>query len=306
MDNAAWTKANCTVLANQTASPSGYVDADEVTTTSTSHALFAGATVTASTAYTFSFYVKRGTMTDLAYRVFNLTAGTDIVAPTSYYSQTTASGWSRVTLTFTTPVGCTSVRVYPISNSGVTGTVYLWGAQLEAGAYVTSYVKTEAAAVTRVIDRFTKLSISSLINSQEGTLFVEMSALDSLMGTSILSLSDGTANNNLYIGYTATTNQISAVFSSGGVAQAVFNTTAFNVTQSNKIAVSYKVNDIKMYVNGTLVGSDTNANVPAAGTLNEFSSDFGQNSFPLAANISQALIFPTALTPAQLAELTTL
>ena len=61
-----------------------------------------------------------------------------------------------------------------------------------------------------------------------------------------------------------------------------------------------------MYVNGTLVGSDTSAAMPAAGTLNEFSSDFGQGSFPLAANISQALIFPTALTATQLAELTAL
>ena len=99
-------------------------------------------------------------------------------------------------------------------------------------------------------------------------------------------------------------NQISSVFASGGVAQAVLNSFAFNVTEQTKIAVSYKTNEVKMYVNGTLIGTDTSATMPAAGTLNEFSSDFGQLSFPLAANIKQAIIFPTALSNADLAALT--
>jgi hypothetical protein len=50
---------------------------------------------------------------------------------------------------------------------------YIYGAQLEAGAYATSYIPTLGAAVTRGLDACSKTGISSLIGQTEGTLFVE-------------------------------------------------------------------------------------------------------------------------------------
>ena len=303
-DNAAWTKANCTVTSNQTESPSNYVDADLVTTTSTSHALFAAAAVTASTAYTFSFYVKRGTMTDLAYRVFNLTAGTDIVTPTSYYSQTTASGWSRITLSFTTPLGCTSARVYPISNSGVTGTAYLWGAQLELGSYATSYIPTLAAVVTRGADVCSKTGISSLIGQTEGTMFVECSALADDATNRRITISDGTANNRIYISYKNYTNQLRIEVISAG--SSVFDSTytIADITQTAKIAVAYKLNDFAFYVNGVQVAVDTSGAVPTSMSVFKFEDGAGGNVF--FGKVNQAILFPTRLTNAELATLTTI
>jgi hypothetical protein len=340
--NTSWLAVQASITANQNVSPSGYQDADlivENTANAAHHVNNSAGISSTAGVHTASAFFKKNTKnfgfiqiatdgaTNRYTAVFDLVNGT-VTSTTTVGSPTSTSnsivdygnGWYRVSVSTQHTSGTLFVVIglsnsatptysatgYPTYTGNGTDSIAMWGTQLELGSYATSYIPTLSTSVTRVIDRFTKLSISSLINSQEGTLFVEMSALDSLMGTSILSLSDGSPDNNLYIGYTATSNQISSVFASGGVAQAVFNTTAFNVTQSNKIAVSYKANDMKMYINGTLVGSDTNANVPAAGTLNEFSSDFGQNSFPLAANISQALIFPTALTATQLAELTTL
>ena len=299
LDNAAWTKTNCTVLANQTSSPSGYVDADEVTTTSTLHALFAVATVTASTAYTFSFYVKRGTMTDLAYRVFNITAGTNIVAPTSYYSQTTASGWSRITLTFTTPVGCTSARVDLIANSGVTGTVYFWGAQLEAGAYATSYIPTLGASVTRVDDACSKTGISSLIGQTEGTLFLEVEVIDTVTSTRQLQISDGTSNNRIQLA-SLSGNFTPAIVTSGVVQASLSVAIPSGVV---KIALAYALNDIAFYLNGSSVGTDTSATIPACSRL-DLGGALGSNI--MTGGIRSAILFPTRLTNQQLQELTSL
>jgi hypothetical protein len=153
-------------------------------------------------------------------------------------------------------------------------------------------------------DSFVKTGISSLINSQEGTLFFELAADSINTGTSILSLSDGTSSNTLYAGFSSTNNSYVAQFIVGGVAQNNFTGTLTNIQAMNKFAISYKANDIKMYINGTLVASNTSATMPAAGTLTKFASDLGQNSFRLYGRLSQALIFPTALTATQMAEIT--
>ena len=133
-----------------------------------------------------------------------------------------------------------------------------------------------------------------------------MAAFSSNTGTSLLSLSDGGTTNNIYIGFSSTTNQISAVLYANGSAQGGVNSFSYDVKQMNKIAVSYKTNEFKLFINGSLVGTDTNATMPNANTLNKFSSDFGQGSFKLAAELNQAIIFPTALTDSECIALTTI
>jgi hypothetical protein len=130
-DNATWELGNNTVTANQDTAPDGTVTADLVTLTDISHNPHQQITVSASTDYTFSFYAKR-TAADLKYSVYDISNGADIVASTSYFSSTNSSTYSRISVSFTTPVGCTVIWVFAVRDSGVTGTFYLWGAQLEA------------------------------------------------------------------------------------------------------------------------------------------------------------------------------
>ena len=117
--------------------------------------------VIASSNYTWSFYAKKGTSTDITYRVYDVSNGSNIVSPTNYYSQL-STDWERVSLNFTTPSGCTSVFVYLTSDSVEIGDIFLWGAQLEQQTQAETYAKTTGLPVT--IDLFTENNYGTMTN----------------------------------------------------------------------------------------------------------------------------------------------
>jgi hypothetical protein len=71
------------------------------------------------------------------------------------------------------------------------------------------------------------------------------------------------------------------------------------------VAFAYKQNDFALYVNGTAQGTDTSGNVPT-GMAQLIINDYLSAGFNSANAYSQAILFKTRLTNAQLAELTTL
>jgi hypothetical protein len=188
-NNAYWTQ-NATVTANSTISPSGYQDADTLTDASNSYLdVRRSFTITASTAYTFSTFVKKttGTLTNYAgigfsggggvetgYAIFNTTTGVvnlaDIAGGFVLSAKSTSYGdYYRFEMTFTTGQTSLLVLIYPaLSQNGTTlssdaqGSNVFWGAQLEAAAYATSYIPTLGAAVTRGADAASKTSVSVL------------------------------------------------------------------------------------------------------------------------------------------------
>ena len=169
--NIAWLK-NFVNYVGTTTAPNNTNTASTLNATSTSNVVRQAATVLASTKYVFSFYVKRGTATNLKYAIYNISGSSFIIGPTSYYSST-SNEWSRITVAFTTPVGCTSVGVYVMSDTGSTGTASFWGAQLEKKEFVTSYIPnpTTGSAV-RSADYCTATLPSGLISTTQGTVVV--------------------------------------------------------------------------------------------------------------------------------------
>ncbi len=189
--NAPWTSISSSSAANNTAiAPDATQTASTVTTTAAAHGYRQAVTVTAGSTYTFSFYAKLGTMTQASYSVFNITQATELITATSYTSKVNAAGWSRIQVTFTVPTGCTSVGCYPVRDSGATGTIFIWGCQLELGNMATTFVPC-SPAVTNVN---LQSNFASGWNLQGSTLTT--GATDPLGGTSALTLSaSATAGN---------------------------------------------------------------------------------------------------------------
>jgi hypothetical protein len=204
---------------------------------------------------------------------------------------------NRVTLTFTPTAGSLILTV--------TGSVLDW--QLEAGAYATSYIPTVASTVTRNADVISKTGISDLINSPEGALFVEMSALSNDGSLRNITLNDGTINNEIRLFYSSISNTITYRILVGGTIIVNSINSVTTTTLFNKIAIKWKQNDFKMFVNGSIVsGSVTTGNSFSANTLNRLNFSRANSNEPFAGKIKSLQVYPTALSDAQLESLTTL
>ena len=181
-DDAYWTKTNATILANQIISPDGTLTADGIITTGAPTQLGRFINLTSGIPYTLSVFAKKNTsetlqlVIDIAggaglFSFFNLNTGTVTTTGagvTRAAISDVGNGWYRcLVAATTTTVGNTPT----IRGSGI----YIWGAQLEAGAFATPYIPTVAAQVTRLADTavMTGTNFSSWFNPSEGTLFVE-------------------------------------------------------------------------------------------------------------------------------------
>ena len=244
-----WTVANASITTNTTTAPDGTSDADTFTAAATSHNLRQAITVSPGTTYTFSFYAKRGTMTDLQYSVYNNTGGSNIIAPTSYYSSTSGSAWSRISVTFTAPAGCVSASVYPFRDSGSTGTAFIWGAQLEAGAFASSYIPTTTGSVARVATSLTRSwtfdtnNFSGYLQAYPGFASTETSATNPVFSA----YKD--ANNYLTITHPTTSGRMDLNLAIGGTT-ATAQVTGLTWAKGDKLDIRFRksASGIKLWV----------------------------------------------------------
>lgn len=296
IDNGAWAKTSITVTANTTISPDGLQNADSIEYTGSGNGRATQTLSLGAGTYTASVYAKlvSGTGT---FRIFLVVDGA-----TQSLTFTPTNEWERYTFTVTAATGLTQ---YQLRGSAGTPTVAFWGAQIEAGAYVTSYIPTLGAAVTRGTDSAYKASISTLIGQTEGVAFIDF-VWNGLTGVGsyprIIELwSD--SNNHIQLYTIAGTTSWDWEISNGGTVQFAGSSTM--ALGRNKIAIGYKLNDMVIYKNGTLVASDTSCTVPATSALGVAGSYVGSVA-QLAASVNQTLLFKTRLSNSELVSLTTL
>lgn len=168
--NAAWTKtssgggSNPVVTADQTTAPDGATTADKVVfaapvsgdqsfVTSTSFATAAAST------YAGSFWVKAFDTGDVGKTIlFRHVAGS------AFTSVVLTASWQRVSAAEVAAGASATLDIgLRPAVGGSTGTVscYLWGADVELGAYASSYIPTTSGSVTRNAD---VLSFSAVAN----------------------------------------------------------------------------------------------------------------------------------------------
>ena len=196
--NVVWGKTNITATAAAAVSPDGTTDASKMEATATGVATVGSrSVVVAATSATYSLYVKQGTGATTAntFLLRNGTTATNLISGSLNYTTgvwTYSLGSTGVTVT---DAGNGWWRLQIAASSGITSgdtlTVYygwagtsavtagehffLWGAQIEAGAFPSSYIPTVASQVTRTADNtlIQTPNFAPWYNQPEGTLFVE-------------------------------------------------------------------------------------------------------------------------------------
>jgi hypothetical protein len=327
-DNATWVKSAATVTANATTAPDGATTADKLVedATSNAHAIQQGVTVANATVYTYSCFAKKAERKylrliggtgftasvnfDLDDGSFTITAGTPTVAV-----QALPNGWYRCSITATTSNTFIQPNVSMTTTAGGTGAytgdgtsgIFIWGAQLEAGSFASSYMKTEGATFTRSADVITKTGASDLIGQTEGTLFaeIEVSTLLGATGRAFIEVGDGTMDNRYFIAFTgAESNTIRAAFFEGNVLKADIRIPV-PTAGIYKVAAGFKSSDSALYVNG-VSGIETSNLAFFSMSLNQIViGALFDGSASLNGLIRSVAISPNRLSNAELIALTT-
>lgn len=345
-DNAVWTKTRATVTANATTAPDGSLTAyklvEDTTATNTHHINVAGGLVTFSAVpYAASIFLKAGERTRAnAYVVdsvgivsgtlstFDLVAGS-VISGAQCAIQNVGLGWYRVTLLFTPAAGIVpssgALRVMP--NNGTTNSytgdgtsgLYIWGAQLEASPFPTSYIPTVASAVTRVADTSTSAqttraadvasmtgaNFSSWYRQDEGSFVAEVnqqSTATSFSGT-VFSVSDGTNQEAIELYRRASDATMRLTIVDGGFNQAFANAGVTTVA-SLKTSISYKLNSCSITLNGAVPTTDTAATIPSVDQM-RLGSIIGVGTTFTNGHLRSISYYPKALTSAELQALST-
>ena len=295
-----WGSTRSAIVADSIMSPDGTVNAskmkDDGSTGTDTSQRFLSVIVANGLDYTFSVFAKKGSMDFVALRTGNFSNGggtgetffnlaTGAVGTT--YTFHTASiekypnGWYRCSIKFTAGTDLSGTVLIRQASANGTSTVpldgnsfiYLWGAQFEQKSYATSYIKTTSnISSTRSAETCNSAGNSSTFNSEQGILFAEIArpVNDSVIRS--IALSDGSLSDVVLIQYY--NNNIGVVVKVGSAVQAVFavSNTDLNL---NKIAISWAVNNFKVYVNGSLAGTDTSGSTFSSGTLTTLNFDNG-------------------------------
>jgi len=287
--------SNVTRTANYNESPEGVDNATRLQFTANGY--LGNTTQSGSTQYTLTCYAKRNDSGTQSVGFFTNGSG----AVNSAWSLT--SEWQRFTYTYT------STNTSFIGIAGLSGAdVSVYGFQIEAGSYATSYIPTEGSSVTRNADVCNGAGNSEVFNDSEGVLYAEISALSNTADASkFISISDETYNNRASIMFSnGSTNQIRTFLRVGGVAQIDVYDSVTDVTDFNKVAFSYKENDFKVYINGSLVSSDTSGSVWASGTITKLSfSEINTSLGLFNGKVKDLKLYNTALSDSELETLTT-
>ena len=318
-----WTKSGSTIVENATTSPDGSLNASKLVegTGAGAHRLRAtNATITPGTV-TQTIFAKAAERTwilvqenDMGGYYFNLSTGvvgSSSGLPDSNTITSVGDGWYKITVTITTANAFAKFSLYPATgdnSSSYTGDgssgIYIYGAQLEAGNFSTSYIPSYGTATTRAADVCANAGSASTFNSEEGVLYAEISALANDGVSNRLSISDGTISDRVFIAYN-TSNEVWIMVNVGGAVRWQ-TTNAIDITVFHKIAVRWANADFSLWVDGSEVDSQSSGTTFPASTLTELSFDDGGGGNDFYGNTKQILVFNTALSDTELEKLTTL
>jgi hypothetical protein len=287
------------VTTNFAISPDGTQNASRVifdlnggTSSSDFSQLQCNVTASSGVSHTTSIYMKSNNSNTYNVTIVDVAGSTHIVSVTSE--------WQRFDKTATLSSSNMRIRTRGSESSSDVTDILIYGAQLEQQSYATSFIPTGGLTITRAAETCNNSKPS--VNSTEGVLYAEIGALADDGTFRLVSVSDGTNNNTVKLGYRSDSNNIYYEVRVSGSATAFQLYSTSDITQFHKVAVKYKVNDFAMWVNGTQVLTDTSGAVPTG--LNSVQFTRGDSDSIFYGKVKGLAVYNEALTDAQLTTLT--
>jgi hypothetical protein len=324
-ETGSWSRGGSSITANAIVAPDGTLTGAKLieNNQSRSHQIFQQVTTSAGS-FTATFYVKAAERTRCQIRfteggsfltraVFDLETGRTILQEQGNITNV-GNGWYRIEMTATSNGSVTfqvqlwifeSADIGAYQGDGTSG-IYVWGAQLEVGAFPTSYIPTLGSTRTRAADnaRIIGKNFSEWYRQDEGTVFVKAQT----------SVSSGSGTRGMFrlVNSSNTLLRMRVSFGSGIVGvlvsdtttQANFNMGTYIVDTFYNAILKYGENDFASSLNGATPLTDFSGTVPRDLNLLQIGQDGAAATTILNGTISRLTYFPKRLPNAQLQALT--
>lgn len=328
-DDNYWAKVQLDALSNGVAAPDGTTDTITLSATTTNGAYIGRSNLgSAGQGYTASVYAKAGTHDVI--RITNQSSGTsggwfDLTNGTTLTSngannvsriEYVGNGWYRCSRYFDSWVNTNNAILFGVSlsdgstQSAVGDTVSLWGAQLELGAFPTSYIPTSGSTVTRNQDVCRIEKEKYHLHQKKGTIYCEFDAITSTDETILeyqriyelattdsddrvtawIKNDDGTLTSQLYDNNVA---------QAGGALKVGYN----GKVNTIKVATAYGVNHFQASNDGMVGSIDASVNLDNTRYRLAIMQRTNTGS-PLCGHMKRITYTPKVLSEAQLIELT--
>lgn len=313
--SSSWNKARMSITDNAVTSPEGVQNGANFVedSTSNSHPLYDTFTVSSGTSYTVSMFVKKGSRdyfrfnaaTSSAITFFNLADGT--VHSGTGGIEDFGNGWYRCSMTFTAASTSEEIYIEPSINGSSANyqgdgsvSMSIYGFQLEAGSYPTSYIPSYGTSTSRSADSCSLTNASNLFNNDTAVwlIDIERMGIDYTDIGDSLTLKDGSNVRQITLWFDAPLHRIrfrdgknsfTTIGSSGGVIETPAG-------ERKKIALKIDGTTLKVFADGVQKGS--NYTRPTA-------FDFTKMDMTgIGYKIKNVQFYTTALTDAQVIELT--
>jgi hypothetical protein len=288
-------------------SPSGILNATKINVTDNGRIY---ANVSSNTYYS-SVFIKAG-----SFYHFKLAGSSiDLINETNANGiiENYGNGWFRVGVPYTgnRPF---QVQAYPdntYSSHTTLGNYYIWGGQVEAGSYATSYIPTSGSAVTRVADACSQSVPDGVIGQTEGTMYAEIdfkskpeagspivglmtlsNNVSNLQNCIILGIERQSGGTNTFYPFVQVGNSTVAYIIGGTLTDGFY-----------KVAFAYKQNDFVLYVNGVQIGTNNSGAVPTTSHV-LVGERYNSDPFKISDGIKETKLYNTRLSNSELQALT--
>jgi hypothetical protein len=311
-DISLWLLSGVVVTQNYAPSPDGALTADLVTKTSTDGTTPAVSATVPTGGAVWSAFVKNvstgwvrlrsdigGSVLDVFLQVSTGAVGSGAAAGGVI---DVGNGWYRVWATRDTTGAGGTFSVSPVAGdlgSG-SGSMLLWGGQVEAGAYLTSHIPTAGSAATRAADIST---VDGLTGLDDGFWVVlpafTLSGVNGLYDR-VIQFDDGDSGNRNTLFYHSNTQAMFAAQFQGGGVQADRDS-SYTLGDTTKIAMRFGPDKFAVAWGDGTVYEDTDCDYVTPDRMH-IAASTSTSGKPASMSLAGITIYPPTITPAKMVE----